>query len=33
MLTQHWVEDASGIHAEWVDEDATPVAVDSDDAE
>ena len=30
MLTQHWVEDATGIHAEWIDEDVTQVAVEDD---
>jgi hypothetical protein len=30
MLTQHWVEDTAGIHAEWVEEEGT-VAVDLGD--
>ncbi len=30
MLTQHWVEDTTGIHAEWVEEQAPSGAVDLD---
>jgi hypothetical protein len=30
MLTQHWVEDTTGIHAEWVEEEGT-TAVDLGD--
>ena len=30
MLTQHWVEDTAGIHAEWVEEEGV-AAVDLGD--
>jgi hypothetical protein len=33
MLTQHWVEDTTGIHAEWVEEEGTPTTDLGDDGD